>query len=341
MAAPANVESESGTKSANAEQIADSSASSGNAVKFTGDSDDSCPYRFPTPSCVGLPSGWTSTATYTADRIISTDNATVENITMDGAVLYITGDNVTVRNVRFINGAGLSTERNNYCAVNTVVEDSTFSSNGADWLAPGLDGTVEMGGYTLRRVHLDGVYEALRVGGRIEGCGPVIVEKSYIHVVYPPECSTDPGVDWHGDGIQFYDGNYSSITDSVIWMDIYSPSHCEGTAPYFLADQCNTGSPSWNTTTCDSFQPWYNNTLAAHGGVMADVNGLIVKGGGYAFRTYLPTKVDDLYIINNSWVFGPRDAACGDVTAGWDAHLATLDGNGQPIVGATVACGTG
>lgn len=338
---------ESGTRTANASVVSDASASGGSAVKFTSGqaSGDRCPYRFPTPDCVGLPPGWTSTATYTSDRLITTDNTIVENITMDGAVLYIVADNVTVRGVRFINGAGISTERNNYCAVNTVIEDSSFYASGADWMASGLDATIQPGGYTAKRVYMDGVYEALRVGGRgLSGssCGSVSIEKSYVRVSYPPKCMTTPDWDWHGDGLQFYDGQYSSVKDTVILMDGASGvSECFGTAPYFLADQCNTGSPGWNTVGCSTFQPWYNNTLAAHSGVMADVDGLLVAGGSYPFRTYMPTRVKDLYVKNNDWVYGARDAACSSVTAGWDAHLATIDGNGQPVPGAVVACGSG
>lgn len=341
-------EIETGTRSGNTSVVSDTSAANGSTVIFTDGEQaggSTCPHRFPTPDCVGLPSGWTSTATYTSDQIISADNAVVENITMDGAVLYVTGDNVTVRKVKFINGAGISTSRNDYCAVNTVIEDSTFTANGADWLASGLDATIQDGGYTARRVYMDGVYEGLRIGGRVqEGnpCGSVAIEKSYIRASYPPLCPSTSGWDWHGDGLQFYDGQYSSVTDSVIFLDGTSGvSECFGTAPYFLADQCNTGrsgSPPWTTTGCSEIQPWYNNTLAAHGGVMADVDGLIVAGGSYAFRTYMPTRVKDLYIKNNDWVYGPVDAACSDVTAGWDAHMATIDGNGQPVSGAAIAC---
>lgn len=340
-------QAESGTRTVNATVVSDASASGGSAVKFTsgGQSVDRCPNRFPTPTCVGLPPGWTSTATYTSDRIISGDNTTYENFTMDGAVLYVTGENVTMRGVRFINGAGISTVRNDWCAVNTVIEDSYFSGSGADWMASGLDATVEEGGYTLRRVHMDGVYEAVRVGGQSNQnypCGDVAIEKSYIRITYPPKCMTEPGWDWHGDGLQFYDGQYSSVKDTVILMEgALGASECYGTAPYFLANQCNTGrngSPPWATVTCSTRQPWYNNTLAAHGGVMADVDGLLVGGGSYPFRTYMPTKVKDLYIKNNDWVYGPRDAACSVVTAGWGAHLATIDSNGQPVAGTAVSC---
>ncbi|TAH34231.1 hypothetical protein EYC59_03010 [Candidatus Saccharibacteria bacterium] len=338
----ASFEPEAGTRSGNASIVSDSGASGSSAVKFSATSGgtSTCPYRFPTPSCVGLPAGWTSTATYTSDRIISADNAVVENITMDGAVLYITGDNVTVRKVKFTHGAGISTERNNYCAANTVIEDSTFTPDGVDWLAPGIDATIQTGGYTARRIYMDGVYEALRVGGRgLSGspCGSTTIEKSYIRASYPVQCPSTPGWDWHGDGLQFYDGQYSTITDTVINLDELYPN-CAGTAPLFLADQCNTGSPNWNTVSCTTIQPWFNNTLAAHGGVISNINGLMLAGGGYSFRAYMPVKVSGLYIKNDSWHFRAADVDCSNVTAGWDAHVATIDGNGQPVSGAAVAC---
>jgi hypothetical protein len=341
-------EVEAGSRNSGAVVVSDASASGSMAVKFGNNEqtgNDRCPHRFPTPSCVGLPPGWVSTATYTSDRVVSGDNTVYENFTMDGAVLYVTGENVTIRGVRFINGAGISTVRNDWCAVNTVIEDSSFSADGADWLASGLDATVEEGGYTLKRVYMDGVYEAVRVGGQGNDnwpCGDVAIEKSYIRVSYPPNCMTTPEWDWHGDGLQFYDGQYSSVKDTVILMDGASgASECFGTAPYFLADQCNTGrngSPPWTTVECSTRQPWYNNTLAAHGGVIADVDGLLVAGGSYPFRTYMPTKVKDLYVKNNDWVYGPIDVACVDVTAGWTAHLATIDGNGQPVAGTALTC---
>ncbi len=342
-----SAELELASKTATVAVVSDTSASGNSAVKFgtSGSAGtDRCPYRFPTPDCVGLLPGWASTVTYTSDQIISADNAIVQNATVDGAVLYITGDNVTVRNVKFINGAGISTERNDYCAANTIIEDSYFSGSGADWMASGLDATIEEGGFTARRVYMDGVYEALRVGGRnLTGpCGNVAIEKSYIRVTYPPKCMTTVGWDWHGDGMQFYDGQYSSISDTVILMDGASGvSECYGTAPYFLANQCNSGrsgSPPWTTVECSDIQPWYNNTLAAHNGLMANVNGLIVAGGSYPFRTYMPTKVQDLYVKNNDWVYGPIDVACSAVAAGWGAHLATINANGQPVAGASLAC---
>lgn len=342
---PVAFEAETGNLAGGAVVASVTGQSGSGVVKFgsgTG-STSSCPNRFPTPSCAGLPAGWTSTATYTSDRIISADNAIVENITMDGAVLYITGDNVTVRKVKFTHGAGISTERNDYCAQNTVIEDSTFTPDGAEWLAPGLDATIEDGGYTARRVYMDGVYEGLRVGGRnlTRPCGDVTIEKSYIRASYPVLCPSNPSAwDWHGDALQFYDGLHTTITDSVINLDEVWPD-CAGTAPIFFADQCNTGrsgTPPWSTVSCTTIQPWYNNTLAAHGGVIANINGLMIAGGGYSFRAYMPVKVKDLFIKKDSWHYMASDVDCSNVTAGWDAHLATIDANGQPIAGAAVPC---
>lgn len=52
-------EAEDGSRTTNAALVADASASGGSAVEFTtGAVGDACPYRFPTPSCVGVPAGW-------------------------------------------------------------------------------------------------------------------------------------------------------------------------------------------------------------------------------------------------------------------------------------------
>ena len=47
-----------------------------------------------------------------------------------------------------------------------------------------------------------------------------------------------------------------------------------------------------------------------------------------------------LLFLNNDWVYGPIDVACSDVMAGWNARLATIDSNGQPVPGNTLACHT-
>ena len=41
-----------------------------------------------------------------------------------------------------------------------------------------------------------------------------------------------------------------------------------------------------------------------------DIAGLIVEGGGYAFRLGMPGNVQGLNIINNSWYYGPIDVKC-------------------------------
>jgi hypothetical protein len=106
--------------------------------------------------------------------------------------------------------------------------------------------------------------------------------------VYPP----NPCGDWHGDGIQGFDGPALTVRDVTIVME--EPGGCGGTAPFFYPrDQGNTS---------------------------ATIDGLLVQGGGVPFRLGMPGSVRGLKIVDGSWGYRPIDVRCS-VLSSWGAVI--------------------
>ena len=186
------------------------------------------------------------------------------------------------------------------------MEDTTITRS-PDQVTRDTDpSAIMVGGYTARNVSITGVPEGFRVGGDSVGCGPVVIEDSYVHVVPPDVCN-----DWHGDGLQGYDGPALTVRNTVLRMTL--GPRCGATSPFFY--------PS------------------GQGNTSADIDGLIVDGGGYPFRLGTRGTVRNLHIINNSWVYGPISVACG-LLSSWQASVSTFDANGQPVVARAQACNT-
>ena len=126
----------------------------------------------------------------------------------------------------------------------TVIEDSTIDP---PQQGSGQEGVVSYCGYTARRVKIWNRIEGFRAGG---SCGPVTIEDSFVRIVPPSPCG-----DWHGDGLQGYGA--PAITVRNLTID-FNETGCGGTAPFFVPD--------------------------SQGNTSANVNRLLVKGGGYSFR---------------------------------------------------------
>jgi hypothetical protein len=155
-------------------------------------------------------------------------------------------------------------------------------------------------------VLIDGPSEGFRVGGRSGGCGPVTIANSYAHIVSPDSCT-----DWHGDGVQGYDGAALTLRRSVLVLD--ERRGCGGTAPFFYPhDQGNTS---------------------------ADISGLVVQGGGYPFRLTTPGSVQGLHIVDG-WGYGPMEVRCSLISS-WSADIVTLDVAGQPLALRSQPCTSG
>lgn len=245
---------------------------------------------FPTPTSVGVPAGWTPVTTRSTDLTITTAGAIVENIRFtNGANLIVNAINVTVRRVEFNGGGHIDNIPGSTCRNGLLVEDTSFrpgTNGGVGW----NEGAIRAGGYTARRVSIVGYVEGMRVGGVGNSCGPVTIIDSYIGVVPPVPCG-----DWHGDGIQGYDGPALTIRNVNIYMN---ESGCGGTAPFFYPH--------------------------SQGNTSVDIDRLRVRGGGFSFRLGMPGKVLNLEVVEG-WYYGPIDVKCSVITQ-WSASIVTVNG---------------
>lgn len=240
-----------------------------------------------------MPANWQPKQQVTGDYYVRQAGAVIEDLRItDGAIVILAPD-VTLRRIDAV-GSRVLNGQGSTCYSNLVVEDSDFTANGAtsDQDQP----VIQFGGYTARNVMIDGVPEGLRVGGSDIGCGPVNVLDSYVRVVSPDRCS-----DWHGDGIQGYGGNSLTVRNTTLVMSV--ERECYGTAPFFYPK--NQGNTS------------------------VDIDGLLVSGGGYPFRSGMPGPVKNLNVVDGSWSFGPVDVNCSAVSD-WSARVVRLDAAGQP-----------
>lgn len=253
---------------------------------------------FPTLQTAGVPAGWTPAATINGDHRVTTAGTVVADLRVNGS-LIIDAPNVTVRRVLVVGGT-INNWPGQTCRNGLTVEDTTIR-RGATTTAAGTPALGD-GGYTARNVLIDGTAEGFRVGGKSGGCGPVTITDSYANVVRPDVCG-----DWHGDGLQGYDGGALTLRNTVLTLD---ETGCGGTASFFYPNQGNTS---------------------------VDIDGLIVKGGGYPFRLETPGSVKNLHVVNGSWGYGPLDVTCG-LLASWQASVSTIGSNGQPAVVRNLPC---
>ena len=246
----------------------------------------------PTPVTAGVPAGWVPAQTRSNDLTVTQPGAVVQDILFTGGNLNIEAPNVTVRRVK-LQGGRLSNTQGG-CANGLVVENSTFEPPpGQTRSGPNdTEGAVGVGGYTARRVKIWNRAEGFRVGGNNSGCGAVRIEDSFVRVTSPSGCG-----DWHGDGLQGYTGPPLSVHNVTI---DFVEDLCGGTAPFFV--------PS------------------GQGNTSAEVNGLLVKGGGASFRLGVPGSVRGLKIVDGSWHYSAVDVKCSALSF-WEAQRVTIDAN--------------
>ncbi len=256
---------------------------------------------FPSVATAGVPSGWTPAQTIRRDDFVVQPGALVQDLRIYGSLL-VNAPNVVVRRVEVIDGV-INNIDGDICHNGLQVENTTIRHTTSD---PNEFPALNGGGYTARSVLIDNVSDGFRVGGRAEGCTPVVIEDSYSRVVFPQPCT-----DWHGDGLQGYEGPAVTIRNSV--LELVESSSCTGTAPFFYP--------------------------GGQGNTSVNVDRLIVIGGGFPFRLGTPGTVRGLQIVDNSWLYGPIDVACSLVTS-WDAWIVRLDDVGQPVALRRQPCDT-
>jgi hypothetical protein len=224
---------------------------------------------------------------------VTAAGSVVEDVRIVGASLLIDAPNVTVRRVE-VQGGRIVNDPGSSCRNGLVLEDVSVIRRPGQ-TTRGDEPAIGPGGYTARRVKIDGLSEGFRVGGRSVGCGPVTIEHSFARIRYPDVCG-----DWHGDGVQGYDGPALTIRNTT--LEMIETSGCAGTAPFFYpANQGNTS---------------------------VTVDRLLVKGSGYPFRLHMPGTVTGLRIVDKSWGYGPIDVTCSAVSK-WEASIVTITANYQ------------
>jgi hypothetical protein len=239
----------------------------------------------------------------TGNITVSTPGAVLEDVRITNGTIIVAAPNVTLRRIQGVN-ANVTNYYNGSCQNGMTVSDSSFTRSGST--NSDDEPVIGPGGYTVNNVMIDGAPEGLRVGGKSNGCGPVTVNSTFVRVVSPTVCSN-----WHGDGIQGYDGAALVVRNSTIVFD--ESGGCNGTAAFFY--------PS------------------GQGNTSVDIDGLTVSGGGYAFRNGMPGSIRNLRIVDGSWGYGPIDVRCSLVSA-WQANAVRLDASGQPSVVRAIPCNT-
>jgi hypothetical protein len=227
-------------------------------------------------------------AGWTPDRTQTTDL----EVTRPGAViedlLLVDADlHVSAPNVtiRRVKLQGGSINTGVPCANGTVIVNTTLEPPPGENLAVESEGAVSYGGYTARGVELLNRGEGFRVAAK-SGCGPVRIEDSFVRIATPPGCS-------HADGIQGYGGAPLTVINATIdFGDV-----C-GTAPFFYPE--------------------------AQGNTRADIDRLLVMGGGFPFRLGTPGSVSGLKVVEDSWDFGPIYVPDCSLLSHWDARIVRI-----------------
>jgi hypothetical protein len=244
---------------------------------------------FPNDKNTGVPKNWTPKQTYNG-YTVRTRGAVLRDVRIYGD-LRIEADDVTVHRVEVLGG-----KVNTNCRRNTVLLRVTVARRSGQSTS-GHDPAIGPGGYRAARVKIDGLPEGFRVGGKSSGCERTVIRDSFVRVVAPDNCS-----DWHGDGVQGYDGPRVVVRNTTI--DFQERRGCGGTAAFFY--------------------PY------SQGNTSARIDGLLVKGGGYPFRLGMPATVTGLRIVEGSWGYGPIWVKCSAVTT-WDAQIVKINKHFQPI----------
>ncbi|GHH72584.1 hypothetical protein [Promicromonospora soli] len=261
---------------------------------------DGVPITFPTATTAGLPEGWSPRRTHTGDLRISEAGTVVQDLRITDGTIYVEAKNVTLRRVHAV-GSNVVNDVGDTCGSGLVIEASRFEAGSEPTRDSDLS-VIGNGGFTVRNVVIDGLPEGIRVGAK--KCGDVVVERSFIRVIPPEICQ-----DWHGDGIQGYGGGSVTVKQTRIVMS--ETTDCSGTAPFFY--------PS------------------GQGNTSLNVDGLLVEGGGYAFRAGTPGTVRNLQVVRDSWGYGPVDVLCSAL-GDWQAHVVTVS-DGRTAPGDAIECG--
>lgn len=216
-------EAEGGTVSPAASQVADGSASGGQAVKF-GAAAGGCPVStpftpdgpdpwggcWPGPETTGVPDGETLTVVNGNITYDSSYNGqTISNREFRGFVT-VTGSNITFENSYFRGGTASGNSRLIYViapATNITVRDSDFEPMNP---APTIDGSRALN-TTFLRVDIRGTTDGIKTGNN------TVIQDSYIHdMLWWASDPNQGGGQTHNDGIQILSGTNVDIIHNTL-----------------------------------------------------------------------------------------------------------------------------
>lgn len=255
----ASIEVESGTKTANAANVTDTSASSGVAVKFGSAVSTTPPlpgqpgFRtnciavpsvcgYPDATNTGVPAG--VTLTNSGNVTVTQNGAIIQNLNINGSIT-VRANNVTIRNVRITSGDYYPISYSgSYTGL--VVEDSEMIGTASGVTSFGPDAN-----YTARRVETTGGADGFKANSN------VVIEDSYIHNLWETETS-------HNDGTQAYGGSNVTIRHNTYKLS--------GTNAEVL--QFNATNTNWTIE---------NNLLDGGGWVFnaGSLNGSVIRGNRF------------------------------------------------------------
>ncbi|MEO6513665.1 MAG: hypothetical protein ABIR37_03180 [Candidatus Saccharimonadales bacterium] len=198
-----STETETGTKSTQAVQVSDATASAGKAVKFTPPSLTPTCTGKPNATCTGVPVGTTLTIV-TGDQTYSTDGQVLSGLDIRGNV-QITGKNITIKN-SIIRGGNLPCTNSNQNtaplwvrsdvgATNFTFQDSELYPSNPTACQDGIWAS----NITILRANIHGAVDGIKADNNIT------VKDSYIHDL--SWFASDPnqgGGQTHNDGLQTY-----------------------------------------------------------------------------------------------------------------------------------------
>lgn len=245
------------------------------------------------PACTGVPAGWVPTTTRSGTWRI-TAPGTYSDVLVNGDII-VNALGVVLERVR-VTGGGIVNADGIRCYNGTKLRQVEVIQSVPRTNA-GANGVIGPGGYDADRVKIEDRVEGFRVGAHgDQGCQTTTITNSFVHITPPQPCG-----DWHGDGIQVYDGPPLVARNVTLWLD--EVGGCGGTAPYFQAG-------------------------AEFGNAPPDIDGMLVRGGGFSFRLLMAGSVQHLHVVDGSWFYGPVDVICSQLTA-WSADVVRVDANWQ------------
>jgi hypothetical protein len=152
--------------------------------------------RYPTPSNVGLPSGWVPDETVNGTLVITTNGATIQNVRVNGSV-EIRASDVTLHRCRVTGNIW-----NQWSAVQYgpfMVEECDIGpdTGTSSW----LHGMIGVSNYECHQSHIHNTVDAWRVSG-----DDVYVHRSLAILTDLP--------DEHADGLQCYAGGTNILVDN-------------------------------------------------------------------------------------------------------------------------------